>query len=592
MPSAVEEVTDSTISYSSLPALNADLLLLHAPAFFDFRNRTDIYFPFLGTSGDVPITPLYEYFPVGFKTLKRYLDGQGHTVRLLNLSTVLLRYPQIDVDMLIRSLNVRIVGIDLHWMVHVQGSLAVAKRIKEVNPEIKIIFGGISSTYFAKQLIAYPFIDMVMRGYDTHEPMDALLLGFKLGRQPTEVPNLLWKDDGGTVRDNAFSYLPDTYSCGIDWTSQPVQPTTSALPIREVLSTQNAGCAYNCGWCGGSREAFKRINGKKRAMARKSVSEIDFEMKTFQGFSQKDGYHFYSVGSYNESPAGMRKFLDLVEESPLRSISYEQYHLTPDDILQQMVKSNKRSIITLSPESHDARVAKLSGRGVYTNEEMEDWIERALDRGIYHIDIWYFIGMPEQDEKSVMGSVDYCEHLLNKFRGKNVNPMLCPMIPFLDPASTFFEYPTENGYKTFFRTVEEHRRGMENASLINRINYETKWLSREDLVYVGFDAVRKLMQAKAAHNALPRGVVKDYIDRIDDALEMIPAVHTADCIADKDTRARELAGLGSAILERNNGVLYGGVMNQAFPINRDIGGRWFEELGWDPAELDAAVVAH
>jgi hypothetical protein len=31
-------------------------LLIHPPAFFDFRERRDIYFPFLGTSGDV-VTP-------------------------------------------------------------------------------------------------------------------------------------------------------------------------------------------------------------------------------------------------------------------------------------------------------------------------------------------------------------------------------------------------------------------------------------------------------------------------------------------------------------------------------------------------------
>lgn len=62
-----------TFLEGELPPLSADLLLLHAPAFFDFRERRDIYFPFLGTSGDVPITPLYEYFPIGFKMLDRHL---------------------------------------------------------------------------------------------------------------------------------------------------------------------------------------------------------------------------------------------------------------------------------------------------------------------------------------------------------------------------------------------------------------------------------------------------------------------------------------------------------------------------------------
>ena len=108
---------------------------------------------------------------------------------------------------------------------------------------------------------------------------------------------------------------------------------------------------------------------------------------------------------------------------------------------------------------------------------MEAWIERALEIGIHNIDVWYFIGMPEQTPDSVFETVDYCAHLLRKFKGKNVNPMICPMIPFLDPASTFFEFPEENGYRVFFRTAEEHRRGMESASLFNRINYETKLLS-------------------------------------------------------------------------------------------------------------------
>ena len=93
-----------------LPTLRADLVLIHAPAFFDFRERRDIYFPFLGTSGDVPITPLYEYFPVGFKTLQRFLGERGHDVRIINLSSVLLRFPKLDFDALLRALDAPVVG--------------------------------------------------------------------------------------------------------------------------------------------------------------------------------------------------------------------------------------------------------------------------------------------------------------------------------------------------------------------------------------------------------------------------------------------------------------------------------------------------
>jgi clorobiocin biosynthesis protein CloN6 len=218
---------------------------------------------------------------------------------------------------------------------------------------------------------------------------------------------------------------------------------------------------------------------------------------------------------------------------------------------------------------------------------MEAWLERALEIGIHNIDVWYFIGMPQQDRDSVNATVDYCGHLLSRFKGKNVNPMICPMVPFLDPASTFFEQPEEHGYRVFHRTAEEHRRAMERASLFNRINYETRWLSRKDLVEVGFLAVRRLMEIKGSLSALPRSMVRDYNAKIDDALKFMPVVHEADCIANPAERARALEALGDEIVKRNDMVLFGGVMNQAFPLSRRVGGRWFDEMGWDPEVLNA-----
>jgi clorobiocin biosynthesis protein CloN6 len=256
-----------------------------------------------------------------------------------------------------------------------------------------------------------------------------------------------------------------------------------------------------------------------------------------------------------------------------------------------MAAANPRTSITLSPESHDFHIAKLSGRGVYTNDEMERWIEVALDSGISEIDVWYFIGMPEQDAASVDDTVEYCRRLLRLFKGKRVFPMLCPMIPFLDPASTFFTYPEKHGYRVFYRTVEEHRRGMERASLINRCNYETKALPRAQLVETGFRAVRRLVEIKAEIGFLPGGVAASVIRDIDDALTFLKVVHEIDCIEDPHDRKRQLAGIGDEIRMRNQKIFFSGVANQAFPIRRDIGGRWFDEMLYGPEQLEGAFGA-
>ena len=570
-----------------LRVVQCDLVLVHAPAFFDFRGRRDVYFPYLSTSGDVPITPLYEYFPMGFKALQRALGDDGQDVQILNLSSALLAWPDLDVRGLLGALRPRIFGIDLHWMVHVQGALAVARLLKELHPDVPVVFGGISSTYYARELVTLPGVDMVMRGYDTLGPMRALMAALGDEAKTAAVPNLLWTDRRGEVVDNGFTHTPTTYGCGLDWSRVPSEAPRGTLPIREILSTQHAGCAYNCGWCGGSKDAFQRINGVRHPMARKPMEEVAWELDTLRRMPSPERNHFYAVGSYCESPDRLDAFLDGVASAGLGSISYEQHKLTSEPVLRRMVEANPRTVLTLSPESHDRRVAKLAGRGLYSNEEMEEWIERALEIGIHQIDIWYFIGMPEQDERSVHDTLAYCGHLLERFRGQRVTPLLCPMIPFLDPACAFFEEPDRHGYRLFARTAAEHERIMTHASLIRRVNYETRWLSRGELVRVGYEAVRELTERKAGVGLLGRGVARSVRAKSDDALDFMAVVHEADGLRDPRDRARALDDIGDEILRRNDQLFYGGVSNQAFPIPRKVGGRWFDELIWSVDELAA-----
>lgn len=575
---------------NTLPTLQSDLLLLHPPAYFDFRNQRSVYFPFLASSGSVPTTPLYDYFPLGFKSLQYYLGERGHTVTLLNLGTLLMKYPHLDFAGLATALDVRMVGIDLHWMVHVQGSLGVAQRLKEIRPDIPVVFGGISSTLYAHELVQYPFIDMVLRGYDTHAPFDALLTAVKTGRDLTAVPNLIWKDAGGQVQDNGYSHKPPAYDYFIDWSRQPEATATRTLPISEVVTLTNVGCLYNCGWCGGSRQAFRELHGVDSTLYLKATSTVGCEFASLRN-NGGSKHHVYPVNTYNETGRRLETFLDLVEASGAKSISYEQFCLTNVATLRKMVRANPHTTITLSPDSHDPRVAKLAGRGVYTNAELEAWIEQALALGIYQINIWYFIGLPEQGEKSVMETVEYCGRLLEKFKGCNVSPLICPMIPYLDPGSIFFNHPDRHGYRVFYRTVEEHRRAAERASMINWINYETRWLSRRELVHTGYSAIKALMQWKIATGHLPAGVSTTFIDKIDDALEFIDVVDAADNLADPQARRQELDRLGDEIQQRNELVFFGGVLNQSFPISRKIGGRWFDEMGWAAADLEVAVAA-
>lgn len=556
---------------------SADLLLVHPPAYFDFRNERKIYFPFMSTSGDVPITPVYEFYPLGFKSLKKHITSAGYEVKIFNLCSFLLQEPDTDIERVLKIIDAKIVGLDLHWMVHVQGALKVAELLKKLHPDTIILLGGISSSYYCDELIKYPFIDMVMRGYDTHIPMKELVSEVKDGRSFHKIPNLIWKNDKGEIIDNEYSHLPTKGLDNVDWSDVPSN-NKSLIPLLDIVSTSNVGCVNNCGWCGGSKKAFKSIYPTDVSAIHRNSEVIKREFDSFSLIENISKYNFYGCGYYNQSKVNFLKTIKEIGKYNFKSVNYEQYQLMDKSTLEEMVKANPKTIITLSPESHDRAISKLSGRGNYSMEEMEDWISMALKLGIEEIDIWFFIGMPRQDEKSVSDTIEYCDHILEKFKGQKVVPLICPLMPFLDPASEFFENPEEHGYTIFFKTVEEHQKGMMRASIINRMNYETKWLSREQIVKVGYNAIKDLFLLKKKHGLIPESIIDKIVAKMDDAMEFIDVVHEIDNIADEDLREQELANISDEIYIRNQEVFFQGVLNQAFPVMRKHGQRWFDYL--------------
>lgn len=171
-----------------------------------------------------------------------------------------------------------------------------------------------------------------------------------------------------------------------------------------------------------------------------------------------------------------------------------------------------KAVIELSPDSHDMQVAKASGRGFYS---MEEYIDALLD-DVYSFEIYYMIGLPFQTPENIMANVQYCAHLLKKYEGRNVTPFVCPMLPFLDPGSEIYDHPEENGYRIFHTTLEDHRQALMSMNWKHRLNYETRWMTREQLVEMSYKAVRALTLLKNKYGVLPDGIAKSIINLIDE----------------------------------------------------------------------------
>jgi hypothetical protein len=172
-------------------------------------------------------------------------------------------------------------------------------------------------------------------------------------------------------------------------------------------------------------------------------------------------------------------------------------------------------------------------------------IENALDLDCKRIDLFFMTGLPGQTYQSVLDTVDYCRDLLERFGGtRRVNPFVSPMAPFLDPGSAVFEHPEEFGYRVYYRTAEEHRQALMSPSWKYMLNYETDWMSRDDIVYSTYEAAIRLNRLKAQYALIDEKKARKIEERIKGAVQLMHEIDRVVETVRAEDQEEELRKLG------------------------------------------------
>ncbi len=522
-----------------------DMTFIHAPATYDFRERSIMYGP---VSDMVPSTPIFEMYPLGLTTLCEYFERHGLRSRIYNLASMMLHKKNFDVEKNLGHLDSHMFGIDLHWMPHCHGSIEVAKLLKQLHPRVPVSFGGLSSSIFHEDLIAYDCIDYVLRGDSTEEPMR--MLAERVSRAAkthtpvgdlSDIPNLTWKDTTGAVHINPLSWVPDDMNAiSLDY-AYPMKGVlrhhdmTSYLPMKGWLSYPVTagltcrGCARNCATCGGSAYAFKNHFGRRRVAWR----DPQLLIRDIQHVQNHVWGPIFVLNDFLQAGEDYtHEFICGLKGKVHNPIGFEFFGPPPggDDFYQLLDNNLGNWSVEISAESHDDEVRKAFGKGHYKMAELEQTIVDALSHpNCERFDLYFMTGIPKQTAESVRETGAYVQHLYERV---NYDPRLVvltsPMAPFLDVGSIAFDNPEKYGYKLRARTFEEHRERMILPSWKHIMNYESTYMSVDDMVDATYDAALDLNRIKGKHGILDPGMsaatdkrireAREQMNRLDDVL--------------------------------------------------------------------------
>jgi len=474
--------------------------------------------------------------PLGVLSIAQHLVKNGFRVKIVNLAELMLDNSSFDVEAFVKGLDAKVFAVDLHWAVHSNGAITTAELCKRLHPNSYVLLGGLTASYFTREVMeSSPSVDGIIAG-EGEEPMVRLVDGLIKGRALDDVPGLTYRESNGSVRVNQ-SVRPRVELDEYDYTDLSlIEPRNRLLRLTTGSRTVQVwnlpvcrGCTLNCATCGGSEYAYRKILMKEKPSFRSPRRMVeDFQRLDEQGINMVFLFQDCRLGprSYYED---LLKSLHKEKWSKIEYVSLELFNPLDDDFIRYLVSNRPADAIglTFSPESGSDKVRIAHGRS-YGNEAILQTNEKCAANSV-PIDFHFMIALGQESPESLNEMWSLWDRIMRRrtatfFTSVDFGPMV-----ILDPGSIAYEHPDKFGYRILYTTFNEMRQRLQSPSWVDWINYETRYMARDELVESIFKAADVWIQlferygifdgARAESERMRLGLEKEVTREVQKALK-------------------------------------------------------------------------
>lgn len=289
------------------------------------------------------------------------------------------------------------VGIIIQWKELLEESIFIAHEIKKISPDIKIIAGGITASYFSEEIInRYKCIDYVIKG----DP-EKILYSVINNQNTDEIPNLVYRK-GERSFSNKIEYFIESEALNkisfsnlsylIDWELY-IKEINEILGFPIFIGT---GCPNKCLYCGGSNKAFQEHSGRNHFIFR-SIKAIIRDLKLLINYTD---YIYIGYEVSREFNKGLFKAIASEKEIKKKFLlNYGAWQLVDIDFLNLYsnafkTSSKRKTIIEISPETSVNKDRKIiKDRSLFfSNQQLLECIKQIntiLDQKTITIRIFF-----------------------------------------------------------------------------------------------------------------------------------------------------------------------------------------------------------
>jgi len=368
----------------------------------------DILFIHIGKHTSREVSLLIQ--PMGLFALANWVEQFGFKSCIINYSLEKILNPNFSLTETIKKLSPGVLAFSLHWHPQSFSVIENIKTIKKFTPEVIIVIGGFTATYFAKELMeGFSEIDFLIRG-DAELPLGLLLGELKKAKKDfSKIPNLVWREDNKIIL-NSFTYKIDlTQAEKLCFTNLSIMPQYSLylrtlwnsplklhpkfLKNRESVFFYNPGrgCRVNCSFCGGGSFAEQLLARRKEPV----FFPVKTVVKEFKQLAKQGVERVYI--SFDPIPLSTSYYLELFKElAPLKlplKLTYECWGLPGEEFIKTASYTFSEVTLILSPECAGESLRKFNKGYFYSNNELRDTL-KIMDKWKVRSELYFTLGLP------------------------------------------------------------------------------------------------------------------------------------------------------------------------------------------------------
>jgi radical SAM superfamily enzyme YgiQ (UPF0313 family) len=331
--------------------------------------------------------------------------------------------PNFDIEEELIKIKPDIVLIDLHWMIYSYSSIQMCHLCKKINKNIITILGGItSSIYYEEILRNYSCVNYIVVGY-AENIIQNFINNLINEKTVDNISNIAYfANDNVIINKNDLPNIECKFYLYSDYDFLKnhnklffKQANHKGIPISAALAwiPTGRGCSYNCSYCGGNKNMFKKVFCQNKMISYDANDVVDCMEKLHEKYNVNTfgiTHDFWIFGkNYYET------IINKINNMSFKPGIYNYLFQMPSiEYLGKYIKviNEECSIVGLPVVCGDEKDRFLNGK-YFKNKEIFDFLNIFIGTQI-KIEL-YFIANPLYGTSNFDKTISFVRKILKKY---------------------------------------------------------------------------------------------------------------------------------------------------------------------------------